>query len=854
MKHLFRIFGCMLWTAGIVSFTACTDDDESLLDDKPLFDVTLDGESVLGSPTAREIEFGQSSRFDLLTAHVAYLEAIAPEGWNCAIILSDGYLTVAAPAYDDLDAETEGTITFRAYDAAGIGTEYTLAVEAFESAMTVAFEGEIARPEIFGPGKSKSYTYILSEKAERLSISAPEGWVCTDDGHTLTVTAPGLNAEEAVDEGTIAVAAVSPRGTKGETQRIYVALSRAVPTMIFEQTVYSLRYGETIDIPFTASEVARAAAENVPNGWNVAVDLDASKLVVTAPAKDAGATAGTVDIRLASVAEMEDTSAVTLRLYGIGSIDDFKALRDELDAETPDLAPYLIDGVPTLTADIAVGNADLIYAEGSAGSEPTAQALALVKAFSGGAFDGNGYTIDLSVDIDCRKFAIFYKVGSVGSSSAEKEDPLTKIHDLRLTGVIHSSYTTTGSSQGMLLAPLICYNNGAEIYNIESSVAITHERTDFGAETDAKLKQGIIGGLTATDQFGSPTYRNCRVTGAISTKGGIQNLGGITGYLPSASTNDYGTYTYENCEHTGAISVEQAASRHSDGYVGGIIGYSAQQQPVLTDCTNRGDFTIDLKGGVGSIQGCGGMIGSGYGRLTGCKNYGNITADESALNAAGTGVVNRRYGGMIGGAGTVSTSSHTEARNYRQYLENCTNYGNIKVSSSMVGGLIGISEKNYQEHGTLRNCVNEGTVESGAPVLDIGGLIGRSSGVDLYNCTNRGTVKGACSRGAAGLIGTVSWSKAGDTYCIDGCSSEGDILLSGNVAYNAAKGAVVQVSGFINTYFTTSVAYSITNSKVNCRIQADNADVNLFWGSYNGGKIDLYQADDYTQQNSKLLE
>ncbi len=847
MKHQ-SFLRCLLWMTGVAVCTACTDDERLLLDVKPAFDVTLDGKSILDTPTPQPVEFGRSLRFDLLCTDVAYLEALSPEGWNCALIVSDNYLTVAAPSYDNLSAEPSGSVVFKVYDAAGRAQQYTLPVEAIESEMTVSVGGEIAEQQIFGLGKSRTYTYAMSENAERLSLSLPDGWQSQIDDKTFTVIAPAPDATDFAEEGTVAAAAVSPRGTKGAPVCIDVAISRAVPSLHFEADTYSLHFGQTIDIPFTATEVARATVETVPDGWDVAVDLDASKLVVTAPAKGTGTTGGTLDLRLVSAAELEDEAAVTVRLYGIGSLDEFKAFRDLL-AAGGDPAPYLIDGEATLTTDIEVTTADLIYAEGSASNnDPTKQALTLVKAFGGYGFNGDGHTMRLSVDIDCKKFALFYKIGTVSSTSAEKDDPHTRIHDLRLTGSIRSTYTTTAKDQGMLLAALACYNNGAEVCNLTSDVAIVHERSDFGSESDTKLKQGIIAGITATDQFGSPSYGNVTVTGAISTRGGVQNIGGITGTL--ASNNDYGTFTYTACEHTGAITVTQFSGRHSDGYIGGLIGNSQKQQPRLTDCTNRGDLTIDLQGGAGSIQSCGGIIGSGYGTLTRCDNHGNITADEAALKADGKTIVNRRYGGLIGGQGNVSTKDQTEARHFLAELTDCTNYGNIKVSSSMVGGLIGFTEKNWQETGILRNCVNEGTVESLAPVLDMGGLIGRSSGASLYGCTNRGTIKGASSRCAAGLIGTIGWSDATRTYDIDGCTSAGDILLAGN---NPEKTTTtVQVSGLMNTYFTTPVAYRITGCTVDCRIVADNADINLFFGSYNGGKTDSYTTDAATQANSQL--
>lgn len=67
---------------GIAVCTACTDDERLLLDAKPAFDVTLDGKSILDTPTPQPVEFGRSLRFDLLCTDVAYLEALSPEGWE----------------------------------------------------------------------------------------------------------------------------------------------------------------------------------------------------------------------------------------------------------------------------------------------------------------------------------------------------------------------------------------------------------------------------------------------------------------------------------------------------------------------------------------------------------------------------------------------------------------------------------------------------------------------------------------------------------------------------------------------------------------------------------------------------
>lgn len=523
-----------------------------------------------------------------------------------------------------------------------------------------------------------------------------------------------------------------------------------------------------------------------------------------------------------------------------------------LGGEAPDLTPYLVDGEVTLIDNIALTTNDMTYLEGSASDLPVAQKLAFIKTFAGHRLNGNGYAINLSINVDCREFALFNQIGSITGSSDETVDAITKIHDLTLTGSITSAYTTTAKNQGLSLATIACYNNGAELYNVNSSVTITHQRSDFETANADKLKQGAIGGLVAMDQFGSPIYRNCHVTGTISTIGGVKHLGGLVAMLSNTSSDNYGVSTFTACEHTGDVSVQQPAGIHSDGYIGGIIGWSQTRQPILTDCINRGNFTIDLQSGVGSIQSCAGIIGSGYGTLTNCKNYGNITAIESALSASG-GMINRRYGGLIGGSGSISASAQTEAKSYNQEVIDCANYGNIKASSSMMGGLIGQSEKNWKETAIIRNSVNEGNIESLSPAADMGGLVGRSCGINLYGCTNRGTLSGSCSRCASGLIGAIQTGGKTVTYEIDGCVSEGDLLFSGNVPINA--GSTVQISGLVGVYYTTSIPLRITNCRVRCHIQGGNdAAVNLFYGGYKGGNVNQFGVDDYTQANSAILE
>lgn len=290
----------LMWMVGVAMLTACTKDDTRLFDAKPKFDVILDGQSILGASTPQTLELGKSTRFDMIYSNIAYLDAITPNGWKCALIVSEKYLTINAPSYTDVESDLSGVITFKAYDASGNSVDYTLPVEAFEGDMGVTVNEDISQQQIFGFGKTKTYSYSLSQNAEKLDIVVPDGWSYQIDQRVFSITAPDAAASTFANEGTVVVTALSPRGNKGEAVRIGVAISRAVPTITFEHETYSFNYDQRIEIPFTSAEVVSAVLKNIPAGWTAEINTAASKLIVKAPAKNAGAIRGVLDIVLTS--------------------------------------------------------------------------------------------------------------------------------------------------------------------------------------------------------------------------------------------------------------------------------------------------------------------------------------------------------------------------------------------------------------------------------------------------------------------------------------------------------------------------------------------------------------------------
>jgi len=175
---------------------------------------------------------------------------------------------------------------------------------------------------------------------------------------------------------------------------------------------------------------------------------------------------------------------------------------------------------------------------GTAGSPISAPSSWVPIGSFYGSFDGQGNTINLSININP---ATSYG-GCVGLFDDIGDSGIVK--NLALTGTV----TCTDNSIGNI-GSLAGFNRGT-IENCSSSVNVT----------GAKYVGGLVGNNTGT-------ITNCYTTGDVTSSGTYQPTGGIAGY---SSADWYGNGgIIENCYSTGIITSSNWA------YAGGIVGQSA---------------------------------------------------------------------------------------------------------------------------------------------------------------------------------------------------------------------------------------------------------------------------------------
>lgn len=849
MKRLFSILSVA--AAAVLVLPSCVKEDP-----KPApaeFDVLKDGKTVLDNDTVIELNFDESLSLELKMSGVASIDTQKPEGWDCALIKSESKVNLKSPSSSDSAAEREGKVVFKVYDAAGAFTEHSFSVKATEAAMSFSLvDTDASETILFRQGGTVNVAFEASKNVVSVKAEPTEGWTAAVDmdAKSISITSPAEEGQN--EEGELKLTPVSAFGTEGESITLKVRVSHDIPVMAFEKTTYGVDAGSSVEVPFTGTFVSAVTFDNVPEGWKFEADVKAGKIIVTAPTSGEPRAEVTVNYE-SPVGLAGESLSLCCKYFGINSVRDLHKLRAAIDnaveEKNSDLDAYLVGGEVKLNCDLTVTDADLVHCDGSNDEKsPVDQRKCVVSKFYNYTFNGGGHTITLDLNPDVCRCGFFYTFGALysdGVADGTIADDKTLLKDISFAGRMNISYTTTAKSQGMAIAPVVVYNKGGHMSNVNSSVEIVSTRTDLESLGNNDLiKQGQIGGFTSIDQYGKCTYENCVFSGKITIDGGVQNIGGIVGY----ADNFVGKYlqtVMTSCKSTGDINIHQKAGMHSDAYVGGLLGSSRTSQPVLTDCENRGNFTIDLENGVGSVQSCGGIIGSGYGSLTNCKNYGNITVYEAALNASGN-TINRRYGGIIGGPGTISTSSHGE-NVFRHDLNGCENHGNIKAASSMMGGIVGRSEKNTNETAMFRGCVNYGTIESTEAVLSMGGIVAVCNGGSFYNCVNRGTIKGAIYRTAAGIIGSIDWCDTSHQWVVDGCENYGNFELTGETK----KDGTPQIAGLVNTTKNAAGKYAFTSCKAEFSVTGGVAAEPVY-AAQNKGIISGFTMDDSTKANCKI--
>lgn len=378
-----------------------------------------------------------------------------------------------------------------------------------------------------------------------------------------------------------------------------------------------------------------------------------------------------------------------------------------------------------------------------------------INRYFGGSYDGGGHKIT---------GVYTYHNGTSNNSDKYKG----------LFGYIQKQFSSSNTTiKNIVLENSIIkgseYVGGIVGYGYGDSLIIENCINSAEVIGSTNFTGGIVGWLSR-----SGSVKNCKNTGAIT---GATKVGGIAGgavcYNSTNSANVEGS-TYVggisgeescyNCSNTGAVK--------GSGYVGGIVGSGSS----VTGCKNEGNVNANESSTQGFIGGIAGEIGT----IGNCVNYGDVNS----------------YGPKIGGiAGEIWS---TEASGLK-------NFGNITANgaNSYVGGIIGyFSSKNAC---TLTNSHNYGSVNNGGG--NTGGVVGSvayNTSLTISKCSNNNTVTSSKDE-IGGII-----SDGGKLLNIDNCFNSGAISTIGSIAGGLVGTIGSSTFSVVNSYNRGSVSANAT--------------------------------------------
>lgn len=325
-----------------------------------------------------------------------------------------------------------------------------------------------------------------------------------------------------------------------------------------------------------------------------------------------------------------------------------------------------------------------------------------------GTFDGNGHTIDITIDTTDSAVGLFRNQNGT-------------FKNVTLTGEIKNSSTYA--------SPLAVYNNGT-IQNVHSSITATLPTVDYvsgivfknqssGKIIDCEFSGNIVG----QNYVGGIVSDNLRYIGGCVNSGSVSGTSYVGGIAATSDKgNSLSSFTHlrmVNCTNSGAVTAKEhvggiislytlgsisnclnegTVSATTDSYCGGIasimgnIKSGVGNDVTLSNCINKG--TIN---GVADV---GGILGFAYSnsKIIYCSNYANVTSTKAG-DFIGTG-------GIVGHFNQAATNEG--ARNVVQY---CYNSGIISANR-LVGGIIGTVGSNTSPAVEVLNSFNTGNVVS----------------------------------------------------------------------------------------------------------------------------------------------
>lgn len=343
--------------------------------------------------------------------------------------------------------------------------------------------------------------------------------------------------------------------------------------------------------------------------------------------------------------------------------------------------------------------------------------------------------------------------------------------------------------------------------------------------TSAIYDLNTAGSITFTfngDAHGGPiagiargVIQNCTNRATITSTVG-KMVAGIAGKL------EHNTCFVLNCTNYADVS-----GSYQVGGITGRVPYISDADktgPTITGCKNYGNITAHVNGEarVGGIAGyvaacltvsdcenygdvtgvkfIGGIVGRLNGVINNCYNEGYISSNKTNTGGINAGGIAGYAAGYAGGACVI---------------KNSTNVGDIEVNGTLqsndYGGIVGFVDTDGV---TIDNCHNEGNVGNNF-AISVGGILGTWNSITassyIRNCTNKGNV--TTTRKGGGILGSTSPAKASQYgVVISHCINEGTIksvYISANPANDPLASGQACIGGIVG-YICTELKEPMT--------------------------------------------
>lgn len=152
----------------------------------------------------------------------------------------------------------------------------------------------------------------------------------------------------------------------------------------------------------------------------------------------------------------------------------------------------------------------------------------------------------------------------------------------------------------------------------------------------------------------------------------------------------------ENCFSYATVTAQTTSGDNANASIGGLVKLATN----MVDCANYGTITVDGGGTVG------GLAATCYNAVN-CRNYGTVTAT----------------GSQVGGICAELSAFNNSADEERGVISGCANYGTV-TAGEQAGGLVGVLS------GIMEDCYNLGTVKVEKTI--VGGLVGIAYNISSY--------------------------------------------------------------------------------------------------------------------------